>query len=126
MRFGLWYDFSTTSVTRQWRRPSNRLCGEILDQIACAENDGFDDVWLPEHQCIDDGYLPWMQLPAASASRWSSQGLAPGGAVTTLRDYVSTVPVTHYYSSTLPPRLPPGRAESHLELFVSKTISVFR
>ena len=38
----------------------------ILDQVAWAENHGFDDVWLSEHHFIDDGYLPSM-LPAAAA-----------------------------------------------------------
>jgi alkanesulfonate monooxygenase SsuD/methylene tetrahydromethanopterin reductase-like flavin-dependent oxidoreductase (luciferase family) len=63
LRFGLWYDFRNPE---QWRRPYQDLYGEILDQIAWAENNGFDDVWLSEHHFIDDGYLPSM-LPAAAA-----------------------------------------------------------
>lgn len=63
IRFGLWYDFRNP---RQWRQPWDRLYGEILDQIAWAENQGFDDVWLSEHHFIDDGYLPSI-LPIASA-----------------------------------------------------------
>src|SRR2546427_12965000 len=63
IRFGLWYDFRNPP---QWRQASDRLYGEILDQIAWAENNGFDDVWLSEHHFIDDGYLPSI-LPAASA-----------------------------------------------------------
>ena len=46
VRFGLWYDFRNPA---QWRQPSDRLYGEIFDQIAWAENNGFDDVWLSEH-----------------------------------------------------------------------------
>src|SRR5258708_36750757 len=63
VRFGLWYDFRNPS---QWRQPSDRLYGEILDQIAWAENNGFDDVWLSEHHFIEDGYLPSI-LPVAAA-----------------------------------------------------------
>src|SRR5260370_27298058 len=63
VRFGLWYDFRDP---QQWHQPSDRLYGEILDQIAWAENNGFDDVWLSEHHFIDDGYLPSM-MPAAAA-----------------------------------------------------------
>ncbi len=63
VRFGLWYDFRNPS---QWRQPSDRLYGEILDQIAWGENNGFDDVWLSEHHFIDDGYLP-SPLPVAAA-----------------------------------------------------------
>jgi alkanesulfonate monooxygenase SsuD/methylene tetrahydromethanopterin reductase-like flavin-dependent oxidoreductase (luciferase family) len=63
IRFGLWYDFRNP---KQWRQPFDRLYGEILDQIAWGENNGFDDVWLSEHHFIEDGYLPSM-LPAAAA-----------------------------------------------------------
>ena len=63
IRFGLWYDFRNPA---QWRQPSDRLYREILDQIAWAENHGFDDVWLSEHHFIEDGYLPSI-LPVAAA-----------------------------------------------------------
>jgi alkanesulfonate monooxygenase SsuD/methylene tetrahydromethanopterin reductase-like flavin-dependent oxidoreductase (luciferase family) len=63
IRFGLWYDFRNPS---QWHQSSDRLYREILDQIAWAENHGFDDVWLSEHHFIEDGYLPSI-LPAAAA-----------------------------------------------------------
>jgi len=63
IRFGLWYDFRNPP---QWRQPADRLYREILDQIAWAENSGFDDVWLSEHHFIEDGYLPSI-LPAAAA-----------------------------------------------------------
>lgn len=63
LRFGLWYDFRNPA---QWRRPYQDLYAEILDQIAWAENNGFDDAWLSEHHFIDDGYLPSM-LPVAAA-----------------------------------------------------------
>ena len=63
IRFGLWYDFRNPP---QWRQASDRLYGEILDQIAWGESHGFDDVWLSEHHFIDDGYLPSV-LPVAAA-----------------------------------------------------------
>src|SRR6201998_178672 len=63
LRFGLWYDFRNPA---SWRQPADRLYGEILDQIAWAENNGFGDVWLSEHHFIDDGYLPSI-LPVAAA-----------------------------------------------------------
>jgi alkanesulfonate monooxygenase SsuD/methylene tetrahydromethanopterin reductase-like flavin-dependent oxidoreductase (luciferase family) len=63
IRFGLWYDFRNPS---QWRQSSERLYGEILDQIAWGETHGFDDVWLSEHHFIEDGYLPSI-LPVAAA-----------------------------------------------------------
>src|SRR5712692_6906561 len=63
VRFGLWYDFRNPL---QWRQSSDRLYGEILDQIAWGENHGFDDVWLSEHHFIEDGYLPSI-LPVAAA-----------------------------------------------------------
>ena len=63
VRFGLWYDFRNPP---QWSQPSDRLYGEILDQIVWGENNGFDDVWLSEHHFIEDGYLPSI-LPMAAA-----------------------------------------------------------
>jgi len=50
----------------------------------------------------------------------------PEAAVRMIRDYINTVPVTHYYSWTLPPGLPPRWIQPHLELFASKVISAFR
>ena len=64
LRFGLWYDFRNPP---QWRQSSDRLYREILDQIAWAENHGFDDVRLSEHHFIEDGYLPSI-LPVAAAN----------------------------------------------------------
>src|SRR5260370_11775128 len=63
VRFGLWYDFRNPP---QWRQSSDRLYGEILDQIAWGENNGFDEVWISEHHFIEDGYLPSI-LPVAAA-----------------------------------------------------------
>ena len=50
----------------------------------------------------------------------------PDTAITMIRDYISKVPMTHYYSWTLPPGLPPRWAQAHLELFASKVIPAFR
>ena len=57
VKFGLWYDFRNP---RQWRRPYDLLYAEILEQIAWAENRGFEYVWLSEHHFSDDGYSPSM------------------------------------------------------------------
>jgi len=50
----------------------------------------------------------------------------PDTAITIIRDLISNVPITHYYSWTLPPGLPPRWVQSHLELFASKVIPAFR
>jgi len=76
IRFGLWYDFRNPP---QWRQSSDRLYGEILEQIAWAETHGFDDVWLSEHHFIDDGYLPSiLPVAAAIAARTKRIRLASG------------------------------------------------
>jgi hypothetical protein len=54
------------------------------------------------------------------------QVLAPDAAVETIRTFADTVPITHFYSWTLPPGLPPRWAQAHLELFASKVIPAFR
>ncbi|HSU90993.1 MAG TPA: hypothetical protein VLI44_06075, partial [Sporolactobacillaceae bacterium] len=50
------------------------------------------------------------------------QVVDPDTAIKMIREYISAVPVTHYYSWTLPPGLPPSWAQRHLELFASKVI----
>ena len=75
-RFGLWYDFRNPAP---WRQPGDRLYREILDQIAWAEKNGFDDVWLSEHHFIDDGYLPSiLPVSAAIAARTGRIRIASG------------------------------------------------
>lgn len=54
VNFGLWYDF---------RNPAAELSYEdfyttTLDQIAWAEELGFESVWLTEHHFVADGYTP--------------------------------------------------------------------
>jgi hypothetical protein len=46
----------------------------------------------------------------------------PETAIKIIRQCISAVPLTHYYSSTLPPGLPPRWAQLHLELLASKVI----
>ena len=76
VRFGLWYDFRNPP---QWRQSSDRLYGEILDQIVWGENNGFDDVWLSEHHFIEDGYLPSISpIAAAIAARTTRIRIASG------------------------------------------------
>ncbi len=72
IRFGLWYDFRNPL---QWRQSADQLYGGILDQIAWAESQGFDDVWLSEHHFIEDGYLPSI-MPMAAASPLERNGFA--------------------------------------------------
>jgi alkanesulfonate monooxygenase SsuD/methylene tetrahydromethanopterin reductase-like flavin-dependent oxidoreductase (luciferase family) len=50
----------------------------------------------------------------------------PDTAIRMIRDYVESVPLTHYYSWTLPPGLSPQWVQPHLELFASKVIPAFR
>jgi probable F420-dependent oxidoreductase len=54
------------------------------------------------------------------------QVLDPDGAVTLIRELTNNVPITHFYSWTIPPGLPARWAQSHLELFASKVIPAFR
>ncbi len=43
-----------------------------------------------------------------------------------IRGFADAVPLTHYYSFTLPPGLPASWAQPHLELFADKVIPAFR
>lgn len=55
VNYGLWYDFRNPA---QWRQPFETFYKERLEQIAAAEDLGFDSVWLTEHHFCDDGYTP--------------------------------------------------------------------
>src|SRR5712671_227624 len=50
----------------------------------------------------------------------------PDTAVSMIRNLTDNVPITHFYSWTLPPGLPPRWAQTHLELFAAKVIPAFR
>jgi hypothetical protein len=50
----------------------------------------------------------------------------PDTAINMIRKFVDEVPITHFYSWTLPPGLPPRWTQTHLELFASKVIPAFR
>ena len=50
----------------------------------------------------------------------------PDTAISMIGDFMNTVPLTHYYSWTLPPGLPPRWVQAHLELFASQVIPAFR
>ena len=54
------------------------------------------------------------------------QVVDPDTAIKLIRDFANNVPITHFYSWTLPPGLPPRWAQMHLELFASKVIPAFR
>jgi alkanesulfonate monooxygenase SsuD/methylene tetrahydromethanopterin reductase-like flavin-dependent oxidoreductase (luciferase family) len=67
LRVGVCYDF---------RNPPDsgiampRLYAEVLEQIAWADQAGFDLVWFTEHHFVEDGYLPsWIPVAAAAAAR---------------------------------------------------------
>jgi alkanesulfonate monooxygenase SsuD/methylene tetrahydromethanopterin reductase-like flavin-dependent oxidoreductase (luciferase family) len=50
----------------------------------------------------------------------------PDTCVKLIRAYLEKVALTHYYSWTLPPGLPPSWIQPHLELFASRVIPAFR
>jgi probable F420-dependent oxidoreductase len=54
------------------------------------------------------------------------QVVDPDTAIGLIRNFSDAVPLTHFYSWTLPPGLPPRWAQAHLELFASKVIPAFR
>ncbi|HVH75287.1 MAG TPA: LLM class flavin-dependent oxidoreductase [Stellaceae bacterium] len=54
------------------------------------------------------------------------QVVDPDTAISMIRNFSNEVPITHFYSWTLPPGLPPRWAEPYLELFAAKVIPAFR
>jgi alkanesulfonate monooxygenase SsuD/methylene tetrahydromethanopterin reductase-like flavin-dependent oxidoreductase (luciferase family) len=63
VNFGLWYDFRNPP---QWHQPFEHFYAERLQQIAQAEELGFDSCWLTEHHFCDDGYTPSPLLLASA------------------------------------------------------------
>lgn len=62
VNFGLMYDFRNPDDTRSFET----FYAETLDQIARAEAQGFNSVWLTEHHFCDDGYTPSPLVIAAA------------------------------------------------------------
>ncbi len=62
VNFGLWYDFRNPSGDVSFET----LYRQSLDQIAWAEESGFNSVWLTEHHFVEDGYTPSPLVLAAA------------------------------------------------------------
>jgi alkanesulfonate monooxygenase SsuD/methylene tetrahydromethanopterin reductase-like flavin-dependent oxidoreductase (luciferase family) len=70
--FGLWYDFRQKPPLGDYAR----FYAECLEEIEEGERLGFTDVWLSEHHCVDDGYLPSpLVVAAAIAARTTRMGI---------------------------------------------------
>ncbi len=80
VRFGLYYDFRNPPDRRQ---DPARLYAGILDQIARAEELGWDDVWISEHHFCDDDYLPSV-FPVAAAIAARTRRIRIGTAILVL------------------------------------------
>jgi alkanesulfonate monooxygenase SsuD/methylene tetrahydromethanopterin reductase-like flavin-dependent oxidoreductase (luciferase family) len=77
MKFGICHDFRNP---QRWHRPYEQVYRENLEQIAWAEELGFESVWVSEHHVTDDGYLPSVfPLLAAIAAR--TQTIRLGSAI---------------------------------------------
>ncbi len=75
VQFGVYYDF---------RRDPNRVgqtfeqrYQEVLEQVDLLRNWGYESIWLTEHHCTDDGYLP-SPLPMIGALSQRAPGLHYG------------------------------------------------
>lgn len=77
LKFGLWYSFRNPAA---WETDDVALYQAHLDQIAWAENIGYDDVWLTEHHFCDDGHAPSI-LPLAAAVAATTKRIRIGTGV---------------------------------------------
>tara|TARA_R110001599_G_scaffold353815_1_gene598794 strand:+ start:39412 stop:40413 length:1002 start_codon:yes stop_codon:yes gene_type:complete len=86
VNYGLWYDFRNP---QQWRVPFETFYAERLQQIADAEQLGFDSCWLTEHHFCDDGYTPSpLLLASAIGARTRSMRLGTNLMLLPLHDPV--------------------------------------
>ena len=76
IRFGLWYSFRNPSA---WKVDDFDLYEQHLEQIAWAENIGYDRVWLTEHHFCEDSHAPSiLPLAAAVAAKTSRIKISTG------------------------------------------------
>ncbi len=60
LKFGIFYDFRNPP---QWRRPYEKIYADILDQIAWAENLGFEYVWtFDSHLLWEEPYVIYSKI----------------------------------------------------------------
>lgn len=83
MKFGLYFAFRNP---KQWFRPWEDIYAEAFQQMAYAEELGYDAVWLTEHHFVEDGYSPSV-LPIASAAAVHTKRLLIGTFVILLPFY---------------------------------------
>lgn len=73
MKFGLWYDLRQAPGGP----PFAEIYRRALEQIALADELGYDAVWLSEHHFVEDGYSAGL-LPVAAAIAARTRRLAIG------------------------------------------------
>ncbi len=64
MKFGVGYYTMQSPPHKQ--RPHKELYAEMLEEVAMADEMGFDSAWLSEHHFLGDGYCPSLLLTAAA------------------------------------------------------------
>ncbi|HEY7776755.1 MAG TPA: LLM class flavin-dependent oxidoreductase, partial [Kineobactrum sp.] len=86
INYGLWYDFRNPA---QWREDFEVFYANRLQQIADAEQLGFNSVWLTEHHFCDDGYTPSpLVVAAAIGARTSTMHIGTNLMLLPLHDPV--------------------------------------
>ena len=70
LRFGVAYDFRNPPGSGI---PNPTLYAQVLEQVAFADQLGFDLVWLTEHHFVDDGYLPSFAVVAGAIAARTSR-----------------------------------------------------
>jgi alkanesulfonate monooxygenase SsuD/methylene tetrahydromethanopterin reductase-like flavin-dependent oxidoreductase (luciferase family) len=70
MQLGLLYDFRNPAP---WRQPTEHLYAQTVEQMAYAEQLGFDSIWISEHHFVDDGYCPSVLAVAAHVAARTSR-----------------------------------------------------
>jgi alkanesulfonate monooxygenase SsuD/methylene tetrahydromethanopterin reductase-like flavin-dependent oxidoreductase (luciferase family) len=82
LRFGYMVDFRNPPA---WPRPWAEIYAESLDFLAWTETAGFEIAWLPEHHCVEDGFLTSpMMIGAALAARTKKLRITSGVALAPL------------------------------------------
>jgi len=88
MKFGVGY--YTMQSPPHHKRSHKELYAEMLEEVAMADQMGFDSAWLSEHHFLDDGYCPSLLLTAAAiAAKTNNIRIGTGVLLLPLHDPIS-------------------------------------
>jgi hypothetical protein len=102
---GFWFLIVSNEADKTFAEAAEHVIYQVSNYSAWLEAGGLQPL------------APYLNDREALKQSGLLQVVGPDTAIRMIRDLVETVPITHFYSWTLTPGLPPRWAQTHLELF---------